>query len=214
MREIIDYIINFILENVEYILLAIFIIVALGREYIRIKRIHDSTRKMNLTLGGVFVPRLYRPLTDKEREMLHHKKLSKDEIRIAITIIFYTTIGVFIFLEFLSLAEKIVFSIFVGAGVLSFFLYRNKNKEYADLRSPVLKLVGPLNWGFGVDPNQIASNKEVSFYVGSESFVTSMRTNPKIISALQELDTDELVEIEYTPYSRTVLSLYKFNGPD
>ncbi len=103
-----------------------------------------------------------------------------------------------------------------------------KSKEpadfyYSDLISPVKKLIGPISFPLDLKPEvQDYSNKrEVNqgFDVGGESFsidgVPNDMQNPQsLLAILHTLDHNDLVEVEYTAHTKTVLKLYKYNGEE
>lgn len=101
-----------------------------------------------------------------------------------------------------------------------------KSKEpvdlyYSDLISPVKKLIGPISFPFDIKPGlSDYENKQKiheGFDVGGESFSIygvpdDIRNPQSLLTILHTFDHNDLVEVEYTPHTRTVLKLYKYNG--
>lgn len=192
-------------------------------EKIRIERLKKSMHRVNVAVGAPFRPYLYRQIENDEKNKLRipRSNLQARSIfifTVLLLIIFITSVGV---ISDIDLFMTLLLSTVVGTvSLMAIYInsIRQQNKLYADLRSPVMKLTGPLSWQLYMTPKIRRRRDELypaTFYVGEYGFTVYHEIDPELHQKIRSsFEADDLVEVEFTPYSKTVLKLYHFDGID
>jgi len=207
---------NDILEIVFYLIV---IGIGVGYEYHRMHKVKASSHKLNTLLGAPFRPRHTRQLTEDEIRLLKQLTFTSIRPRTWITLSVYFTIFAFLFLKS-EVVLIIIFAILLGGTIFALLIKEHRDDIYADTISPVLQLIGTITFPLNMKPElslNYRSQGVIRFYVGDEAFqvrgsVDDLKNKDSFAYKLNTFEHDELVEVEYTSHTRTVLSVSKFNG--
>lgn len=187
-------------------ILIIVISVFILYEYHRLNIFKNESFKLNIALGSPFIPKLYRQLTPDERKKLNLLNYLNDYFNIKQLYKYAILIIFFIYISF----KKNFYILLVIPAIMVFcliwYLFRIEEKLYLDKITPVIKLTGPLNF-FYIENNK-SRNSLLYFAVADEKF--AINRNSMLAKEILSIDNKNLVEIEYTYFSKTILEIKIF----